>query len=137
MQTEICSQCLFTKDINEFGKYTIRGKVHHRRACNACRRKQSAERYAKNPDVQTKMKATAKAYRFKKLYGLSLDALNNLETQSNGQCAICSSKRKLQVDHDHKTGKVRGLLCFSCNVGIGNFKENEQFLERAILYLKN
>jgi hypothetical protein len=56
-------------------------------------------------------------------------------------CAICKRdqkefKRKLAVDHDHHTGEVRGLLCDSCNGGIGKLKDSIELLERAILYLK-
>ena len=56
-------------------------------------------------------------------------------------CAICKRnqkdfKRKLAVDHDHCTGEVRGLLCDSCNGGIGKLKDSIDLLETAIIYLK-
>ena len=60
-----------------------------------------------------------------------------------GRCEICrlpaaeSSKGRLYVDHDHDTGKVRGLLCGHCNAGIGYFRENSQHLRAAISYLKS
>ena len=78
------------------------------------------------------------------------EAYNNfvelLEKQNN-KCAICKlpeiminprtkELKNLAVDHCHKTGKVRGLLCVRCNHGIGNFKDNEIFLEEALKYLK-
>lgn len=50
-------------------------------------------------------------------------------------CAICGGKEKLVVDHDHETDKVRGLLCFFCNLGLGNFRDNPQLLKKAIEYL--
>lgn len=54
-----------------------------------------------------------------------------------GLCKICGSfpKRKLSLDHDHKTGKIRGLLCNSCNMALGLFKDNTIFLLRASKYL--
>jgi hypothetical protein len=59
-----------------------------------------------------------------------------------GRCAICGIhqadlKRALCLDHDHKTGKVRGLLCYNCNFLIGNAKDNIGTLQRAIKYLEN
>ena len=48
---------------------------------------------------------------------------------------ICGKDEKLVVDHDHKTGKVRGLLCNHCNRGLGHFRDNVKFLEDAVKYL--
>ena len=63
-----------------------------------------------------------------------------LENQ-NEVCAICFKKdytrKALAVDHDHENGKVRGLLCYRCNVGLGFFRDNEENLLNAIQYLKN
>lgn len=58
----------------------------------------------------------------------------------NGQCKICgihqsSLKENLTVDHDHSTGKVRGLLCRKCNLLLGNAKDEPSILQRAIVYL--
>lgn len=57
-----------------------------------------------------------------------------------GTCAICGKEcdihRNLAVDHDHESGKVRGLLCQNCNVGLGHFKDNPALLQQAIDYLR-
>jgi hypothetical protein len=61
-----------------------------------------------------------------------------LESQNNS-CAICggdAGQRSFSVDHDHISGKVRGLLCRGCNVGIGNLKDDIEILEKAIEYIK-
>jgi len=58
--------------------------------------------------------------------------------KQEGVCSICKSecdKGRLAIDHDHKTGKVRGLLCRNCNLGLGNFLDNTSLLEAAVLYL--
>jgi hypothetical protein len=67
-----------------------------------------------------------------------------LKDKQQGLCAICfkgvsgmsSSKVRLSVDHDHKTGKIRGLLCGACNVGLGHFKDDVSVLKKAIEYLE-
>ena len=64
-----------------------------------------------------------------------------LESQ-DGKCSICGSfpKRngpRFAIDHDHATGKIRGVLCSRCNRGIGLFKENPQWLRRAAEYIEN
>ena len=75
-----------------------------------------------------------------KTYGINLDQYNELLKKQNGCCAICQRpskelKKRLGIDHDHTTGKIRGLLCYECNYGLGYFKDNSSFLLRAIDYL--
>jgi hypothetical protein len=63
---------------------------------------------------------------------------DKLEEQDN-KCAICESecdKGRLSIDHNHETNEVRGLLCRQCNLGLGNFSDNIDKLEAAVLYLK-
>ena len=58
-----------------------------------------------------------------------------------GKCALCEeqclTERELAVDHCHKTGKIRGLICMRCNVALGAFEDNPLLLEKAIYYLTN
>lgn len=79
-------------------------------------------------DIQLKLK-----------YGISLDEYNALFLKQGGVCKICGKYQQhenLAVDHNHKTGKVRGLLCSSCNKGLGYFKDNPIILKEAIKYLR-
>ena len=71
------------------------------------------------------------------VYGLSDKKVAQILKVQNGVCAICqkTDNRKLVVDHDHRTGKVRGLLCSSCNTGLGCFKDDQEYLTSAIRYL--
>lgn len=65
---------------------------------------------------------------------ISDEALKELKA-SITQCVICGSEEKLVVDHDHLTGKVRGLLCNHCNRGLGHFRDDPMLLEFAAQYL--
>lgn len=74
----------------------------------------------------------------KHLYGMTLEDWENLYDAQKGCCAICKrnpDKKRLSVDHDHATGKIRGLLCRSCNWLIGNAKDNQDVLHNAVVYL--
>lgn len=71
-------------------------------------------------------------------YNLSLDEYDEMFKKQNGKCEICGdvTERPLDVDHNHKTGKIRGLLCNACNRGIENFKENPLKLIKTVYYLE-
>lgn len=74
-------------------------------------------------------------------YGITLDQYNFLRVQQNYCCAICSKsedmlEKKMVVDHDHKTGKIRKLLCAKCNVGIGMFNDDPDILDNAAKYIR-
>lgn len=74
-------------------------------------------------------------------FGISEADYQHLLTEQDNVCAICRKScitgRNLTVDHDHNTGKVRGLLCFNCNVGIGAFKESAALVATAAKYVSS
>lgn len=76
-----------------------------------------------------------------RLYGLSPEQWDALMMAQGGVCAICGrtnpSGRALHVDHDHVTGRVRGLLCVRCNVALGRFGDSAEMLIRAAEYLSD
>ena len=79
-------------------------------------------------------------YRLKKYYGMSLEGYNKLLVEQDFKCKICKRHRDeistmLQVDHDHSTGKVRGLLCNLCNMGLGCWQDDASIMKEAINYL--
>ena len=80
------------------------------------------------------------ASKLKRCYNLSKSEYGEMAKRQLFSCAICyrgcDTGGRLGVDHNHVTGKVRGLLCRKCNTGLGMFKDNEKFLERAWNYLK-
>ena len=69
-------------------------------------------------------------------YGLSVQQFNEMVKNQKGKCAICYQRKKLCVDHDHKTGKVRGLLCHGCNTYLGVF-DNKKLFKNMIKYMED
>jgi hypothetical protein len=76
-----------------------------------------------------------------KRYGITLNEKERIFDSQNKTCAICKSKdsgkKGWNIDHDHVTNKIRGILCHSCNLGLGHFKDNKEFLKNAAEYLAN
>ncbi len=74
-------------------------------------------------------------------YGVTEEEFNRMRTEQEFKCKICGKHendqvRRLSLDHDHKTGEIRGLLCDNCNVGLGNFQDSPEILQSAINYLQ-
>lgn len=93
------------------------------------------------PKNKEKQKAYIRNWHLVKTYGITSEDYNNMFIEQGGRCAICGKhqtefKKRLAVDHCHDTGKVRGLLCDSCNNGIGKLKDDIQLLTNAIKYLE-
>jgi hypothetical protein len=81
----------------------------------------------------------------KNKYGIGVEEYDDRLAAQKGVCAICGQpevltylgkQKKLAVDHDHSTGKIRGLLCSRCNSGLGCFNDDVEMLTKAIEYLK-
>lgn len=86
-------------------------------------------------------KSAGKFYNILRKFGLDENDYISLVEAQNGRCAICletpTNSRGFHVDHDHSTGKVRGLLCHSCNVALGHVKDDVDRLSRMIDYLNS
>jgi hypothetical protein len=92
--------------------------------------------YQKGRDPKKRREAA-----WKRKYGISGEDYEAFLKSQNGVCAICSTHnvggrhKFFHVDHNHKTRKVRGLLCSNCNRGLGLFKDDPKVLKKAIEYL--
>lgn len=75
-------------------------------------------------------------YHLRHRYGIGQREVDELLAEQGGVCAICGADNPEHVDHDHRTGHIRGLLCFNCNGGLGQFRDNVDYLTSAITYLK-
>ena len=134
-----CSCCQKIKDVSLFPKATKkkRGYAWECKSCKATRRKQKQESMSAEDWALQNRK-----YWLQSQYGMSVEEYNNRLKEQNHKCGICFAdevdvfKQTLYVDHCHTTNKIRGLLCHACNTALGLFKDNEQVLEQAKIYLK-
>jgi hypothetical protein len=159
-----CTKCGEVKPLNEF--YAMRGmRDGHRNDCIECNKAAKRERHARNPEPyrerarqwaddnperraayqaeyrqRPEVKRRARDAYFLRTYGLSADEVDEMLDAQNGGCAICGARPErlasMHIDHDHEHGHLRGLLCVSCNQGLGQFRDDAALLLRAIVYLR-
>lgn len=145
-----CAKCQITKEDSDF---TIRnykdGRIGLRSKCKPCSQTERDEWRAKSSKDNDRNKAYNKEHaeeiRGKKLvknywpnltWQEALAEWSSLYQKQGGKCAFGHVVAKLHVDHCHTTGKIRGLLCYNCNNGLGRLKDDIMVLEMAIVYLK-
>ena len=128
-----CMTCGVEKNILEF---YMRDKKTGRRhsACKECDKARVKARHQANPE-------RTRNNDLKRNYGITLQEHQEMYKNQTGVCAICKGEgdgkwKKLCVDHDHKTGKVRQLLCRNCNMVLGQVGDNANLLEEMIKYLQ-
>jgi hypothetical protein len=131
---KICPIC---KEFTKFHK-NKRAKDGLNWDCISCNAKRVKEWNLANPG---KHAITQRKVQLKRNYDVTIEQYAKLFEDQLGSCKICGIhqdklKKKLDVDHCHTTGKIRGLLCNSCNLGLGNFTDNISFLIKATDYLK-
>jgi len=129
---KICITCKRSKPLNKFNSYKIqfKGVEGISQDCSQC----ALDKYS----IKTKPKPKKSKKKYNKL--VTTEEYDRLYNKQDGRCKICSihqfnHDKPLCVDHDHKTGEIRGLLCNQCNLGLGLFKDNPDSLLNAIKYL--
>ena len=130
----------YEKDYNSTPERKKFMHEYRRRPENLIKERASGKKYVeKNPEVKQNG-------HFKRNFGISLDDYKNMLSCQDNKCVICLKPEtkvhkktnkviNLAVDHCHKSGKIRGLLCWSCNTSIGKFNDDVEVLQRAINYL--
>ena len=153
---KICSKCKNPKSILEFcnNKCNIDGLECWCREChkekirikNQIRQRKYKETRKRYNDTHKEQMSKQKAEkRLSTRYGITIEDYRVMQENQNGKCSICNKEQtrlnrnnkpiRLAVDHDHKTGRIRGLLCYKCNSGIGYFNDNIELLSKPINYL--
>jgi cytochrome c peroxidase len=145
-----CPKCKEDLSVELFNKSNRRDG--YQTYCRACHNSMQREKYSSSPLEKVKRQIRAgrrkdrdplvqRRAELKRLYGITLEDYADMFSKQNGVCAICkeecTTKKSLSVDHSHKTGKVRGLLCNGCNTSLGRFKDDVVVLKAAIKYLED
>jgi hypothetical protein len=122
-----CADCKQTKPYDEFprNKNSKDGYHCYCKACNNARSNESRQR----------LHGGSTQYHLKQRYGIGADEFDDLVHQQGGVCAICGRSDPEHVDRSHETGEVRGILCFNCNGGLGQFRDSIDALSNAAEYL--
>jgi len=127
-----CSRCQVTKPVSAFHQNRARYDGLHTE-CRLCVKAYLGKYYKKNLEKYRGMNLAR--------YGITVVEYERLLRKQDGACAICRrecmSGKRLSVDHCHRTGKVRGLLCSKCNTGLGLFDDMIAVLRKAIVYLQS
>ena len=137
LNEKVCTRCGETKDLDAF---SADGQKRDglKSICRTC----STDKARLDREAHPRRYREA---RLKNKFGISMVEYEAMSALQGGLCAICGKSewvtahgklRLLSVDHDHESGQVRGLLCMSCNVGIGKFKDNLELVEKAAAYLR-
>lgn len=135
-----CKVCM--KVIRRKWRLTEKGKASDRKYAESQKGKLTAKKadlkYRKNNPVKSKLRH--RKHRLKKAFGITIEQYEEMFKKQGGCCAICGDTnikygRRLAVDHEHETGKVRGLLCNQCNRALGYFHDSIVNLASAIKYL--
>lgn len=153
MAAKPCALCLIEKPLDDFHIAT-RSKDGRQGRCKECAKAVARDWYRANTkraegkviawreNNRDKVRHAQRKHKVKKVYGLEWQDYLDLIAVRGDVCWICGTTepgRKgslaMCVDHDHATGRVRGLLCQSCNVGIARFRDDPDLLARAIRYL--
>ena len=128
--TRCCKKCKEIKSLSDFYAYPHKTKdrMNFMTPCKICCKK------IKKPTGRSS------ANNLKRRFGLTTTQYSEMLQKQNYSCAICRKtqdefSRRLAVDHNHNTGKIGGLLCYSCNLGLSHFKDDESVLGEAIKYL--
>ena len=115
--------------------------------CRACHAAWNADWRAANPErvramVAKRDRLTSRRAKLRHKYKMELEQFDAMLASQGGRCAICSvvlaegGRGGPNVDHCHSSGRVRGILCASCNQGLGHFADNAERLRSAIEYLE-
>jgi len=140
-----CNGC--NKNLSE-DSFPIRSGDKRRSTCKVCHNARVRRWYSKDKPYRryksrqyastNRSKRSSWNKRLKANYGITADQFDIMRKEQEDKCLICSDRpdKGLVVDHCHKTGKVRGLICANCNSGIGFLRDDINLLEKAIDYLE-
>lgn len=126
-----CTQCNQVKPKEEFVKKANSPRFYS--WCRDCFNQHGRDLKQRNPEAYKKK---VRKNTLKRRYNLTEEEYQNLLDSQNGTCAICKEiPVRFVIDHDHSSGKVRGLLCDNCNLSVGWYENNSNRISQIIEYL--
>lgn len=140
--TKRCTRCKEIKPFEDFGRRGPKRSNAYESECKICKRKRSSEAYHTSPVEQARIRNK----NLKKNFGITLEEYTRMLDFQGGVCAICGKEEtridprrgivsSLAVDHDHKTGMIRGLLCYTCNMALGYLQEDPNLIQALLTYI--
>ena len=123
-----CSRCREILPFSDFYK-SRQMRDGYQNLCKACSLASRQAWLKANPDRSI-------LRHWMRKHSLSQDEAQTLLIQRKKGCKVCRTKHKVFLDHDAKTGRLRGFLCTTCNTGLGMFKDDPRLLRRAMKYLR-
>ena len=145
---KVCSKCHKKRRRTSFHRQSVGpyGTEYHRAVCKACDTKTKAAWREANPERAELVRKRSyeklrKVQHLRHRFGLTIEQFDALQATSDGRCQICKrseprKNRRLSLDHDHKTGKLRGFTCSRCNMLLGLAQDDPALLESAAAYLR-
>lgn len=130
--TGTCRQCKETKPASEFYRLSKKNPKP-RTICKQCTKDNHTK--WRDTEVGDAWRKRRRGHHLRRKYGITQEQYEEVLKKQKGRCAICKKKRVLKIDHCHKTGKFRQLLCGNCNTGLGMFADDPKLLKRAAKYL--
>ena len=128
---KICKVCGIEKNISDF--YT------GRKDCKDCRNTKARQWRKDNPENTERNLVRMRERNKERRYGITQEQFDQMLLDQNNRCKICDNDFKnskdTHIDHCHNTNRVRGLLCNSCNMALGQFNDDIEFMNNAIKYL--
>ena len=140
---KVCNTCHISKPNNAYGLNSAKTDLLQA-ICKPCLSEQRKLARQKNPDIYKQQwkrnkystKESSEYRRLLSSYGITPAMKEVYSRIIGGKCEICGCPTKLVVDHNHRDGQFRGLLCSKCNRGLGHFDDNIELIEKAIEYLR-
>jgi hypothetical protein len=146
MKRKKCTACGAKRVLSKFGR-KYRGKPKLKARCKKCSRDYQVTWLSKPANYKRQQrnwlangrdpdkKRRRRDRQLQRLYGITLEHWETLFREQQGCCAICRRKKRLLTDHNHKTGKFRGLICYPCNSAIGLLGDTIPNAKRLLTYL--
>jgi hypothetical protein len=121
-----CPDCGEVLPLSSFGRNAASqtGRTSYCKPCHNARGRRAK-----------KLVGGERTYHLRRRYGITAQEADAMLDSQDGLCAICKVAPAVHVDHDHATGAVRALLCFNCNGGLGQFKDDPKLLHAAAYYV--